>query len=357
VNAGTPSTRPADRTAPRPVARRRFVLVALVFPLVVVLAAAAAQVLLIPDLTATVPTHWGPGGVVDGWGPAWTFPAITAGIGSGVVALLAAIGLSGVGQADGNGPGQRLRFLAASTVFTGVFLAICLSVSGAGDENLGPHLVVGLLTGAALGGLAAWWVYRVTWDVEGEDAPIRPAAAPLAQGADTTWFRRVGLGKVTWIINGAVVALCAVIVVVAVVDARRNPVGAAFTLWVSCGVAALVLLMVPTLTSVTVRVDASGLSIRGLLGFPRLSAKTQDIERAEVLPVSAMGQFGGWGWRYSPGSGWGVIMRSGEAVQVTRTNGSSLTVTVDDAVSAAALLNAYVQRAGASGAPGAPEPS
>ncbi|WP_158588269.1 DUF1648 domain-containing protein [Galactobacter valiniphilus] len=355
MNARTPS--PA-RTAPRGVARRRYVLVALVAPVALLLIVAATQLLLIPDLGATVPTHWGPNGVVDGWGPAWTAPALTAGIGVGTVVLVGGLGLSGLGQASGTGAGQKLRFLAAITVWSAVFLAGCLGTTGVGmdadGQELGPRLLIGMLGGAALGGLAAWWAYRVTWDVAGDRPAVEPIPAILSDGAPATWERTVAMSRGMWAILAGVVLITVGIVFLGSTTTEPRPLEDPRFWWTAAGLAALLLAIGLTTSSARVRVDASGLTVRGTIGLPRMSVAAEQVEKAEVLPVSAVGQFGGWGWRYFPGSGWGVIMKSGEALVVTKKNGGSLTVTVDDAARAASLLGAYAERAGAAGAPGGP---
>lgn len=340
------------RTAPRPIARRRYVVVALVAPLLLLLLVAGVQLLLIPDLGATVPTHWGSKGV-DGWGPAWTFPVMTAAVGGGCVLLLGLLGLSGVGTPTGTGPGQRLRFLAATTVWMAVFFA-CLFGLLPGDENLEPHLLIGLLGGAALGGLAAWWAYRVTWDVAADQPPVEPAPAALSHGEPTTWERTVTMSRSLWAILAGVVLITVGIVFLGSTTTEPRPLEDPRFWWTAAGLAALLLAIGLTTSSARVRVDAFGLTVRGTIGLPRMSVAAAQVEKAEVLPVSAVGQFGGWGWRYFPGSGWGVIMKSGEALVVTKKNGGSLTVTVDDAARAASLLGAYAERAGAAGAPGGP---
>lgn len=58
-----------------------------------------------------------------------------------------------------------------------------------------------------------------------------------------------------------------------------------------------------------------------------------------------MGEFGGWGLRWAPGGGFGVVLRSGPGIRITRTNGKTFSVTVDDAETGAALLTALAARA------------
>ena len=57
-----------------------------------------------------------------------------------------------------------------------------------------------------------------------------------------------------------------------------------------------------------------------------------------------MAEFGGWGYRVGRGGRVGVVLRTGEALQVQRTGGRAFVVTVDDAATGAALLNTLAAR-------------
>ncbi|GAA3029785.1 hypothetical protein GCM10020000_03060 [Streptomyces olivoverticillatus] len=56
-----------------------------------------------------------------------------------------------------------------------------------------------------------------------------------------------------------------------------------------------------------------------------------------------MRDFGGWGYRARPGAS-GIVLRSGDAISARLTTGSEFVVTVDDAATAAALLNTLADR-------------
>lgn len=60
------------------------------------------------------------------------------------------------------------------------------------------------------------------------------------------------------------------------------------------------------------------------------------------MTVNPMGDFGGWGLRLSVDGRVGVVLRTGEALQITRRKGRPFVVTVDDAETAAAVLSAQV---------------
>ena len=64
-----------------------------------------------------------------------------------------------------------------------------------------------------------------------------------------------------------------------------------------------------------------------------------------MVDVSPFAEFGGWGYRVGRGGRVGIVLRSGPALQVERTGGRSLVVTVDDAATGAALLNTLAARA------------
>ena len=88
-------------------ARRRYVVVGIVAPLVITAIAVVLMLAWFSEVPATVATHWSGGGEPDGFAPAWTVPLFTAALGAGLTALLAAMVL--VPSRNGEwGPTQRL---------------------------------------------------------------------------------------------------------------------------------------------------------------------------------------------------------------------------------------------------------
>lgn len=115
--------------------------------------------------------------------------------------------------------------------------------------------------------------------------------------------------------------------------------------WWLLGLAAfLVLLMVATF-AVRVVVDPTGLRVAGPLGWPRVRVPIEEVEAVATAEVSALREFGGWGYRVAfsgPLVGAkGFVLRSGPAIVVTRRSGRVELVVVDDAATGAALLEAY----------------
>ncbi len=148
------------------------------------------------------------------------------------------------------------------------------------------------------------------------------------------------------ILVGAIALLVLMTLVTALTSGGAAPPWAVVLL-----IAVTVLATVVVVSSIAfhVRVDDDGLSVTSVVGLPRVHIALADIARAEAVLVSPMGEFGGWGLRWAPGSGFGVVLRTGPGIRVTRTNGKIFTVTVDDAESGAALLDGLAARARAAG--------
>ncbi|WP_171162469.1 DUF1648 domain-containing protein [Streptomyces sp. I05A-00742] len=93
-----------------------------------------------------------------------------------------------------------------------------------------------------------------------------------------------------------------------------------------------------------VTVDRHGLTAVPLwTPRPRLRIGLDRVESADSRGISALREFGGWGYRARPGRS-GLVLRSGDALVIRLTTGSEFVVTVDEAATAAALLNALVDR-------------
>ncbi|QGQ19748.1 hypothetical protein GC089_11580 [Cellulomonas sp. JZ18] len=93
-----------------------------------------------------------------------------------------------------------------------------------------------------------------------------------------------------------------------------------------------------------VRVDAAGLTARSALGWPTLRVPLEEVEEARTVTVDPLADFGGWGYRVGAQGRVGVVLRRGEGLEVRRTGGRATVVTVDDAATAAALLNTLADR-------------
>ncbi len=117
-----------------------------------------------------------------------------------------------------------------------------------------------------------------------------------------------------------------------------------FTLGPFAGLPLVVVgLVLLTFSRTNVTVDRRGLTVAGLLPWPRVQVPLERIDAATSRDVNAMADYGGWGYRVRP-TGSGVIFRSGEALVARLENGRDFAVTVDDSATGAALLNTLVDR-------------
>lgn len=336
----------STRTAPARDALRRYRWVALYLPVGAAVVIAAIQATVIDDLTATVGTHFRLDGTADGWGPAWTYPAMMLGVGGGTSALLAGLCLLGYKGIGTSGKPARLRTMAGISLGGAVFLLMTMGILATPSVGIGANVLVveGLAVIPAV--LLGWLAYRFTFDVPSEGGePTQPAPVALAVDERAVWTRKTSMGKVgLWINIGATVLMVACLALAAWAEISEDGrIG-----WVTWLMLILTLAMaggLPAFTSALVRVDAGGFSVRSTMGWPKIRIPLEQIDKVEIVDVNPMGDFGGWGWRQGLGSGKGVVFRTGEGLRITRTNGKLLTVTVDDAATAVALLEGLRSRA------------
>ncbi|WP_127130635.1 DUF1648 domain-containing protein [Georgenia sp. SYP-B2076] len=327
----------ADTTrAPLP-HRARAWLFGVVVPAAVIAAGWGLVLRWVPRLPEQVALHWGVGGV-DRVGPVREL-FITTGVISGTSFVVLAVLSLTVGRTALT----RRMVLALATgtavYFTGILVAQAAAQLGLDDPHRAavPDLGLALATAAAvLAGFAAGLL-------AGAD-PERPTTAPVPDGASratlgaherAVWAHRVSAGhrvqRWAWALGALYVAL-------------GIALGVAAESWFVFVIFVAVLPPVLTMFVWDVRVDASGLTAKGALGWPRQHVPSAEIERAEVTEVRPFRQFGGWGLRISLDGTVGVVVRAGEAIAVHRTGGRRFVVTVDDAATGAALLNTFAER-------------
>src|SRR5262245_5350126 len=102
---------------------RRFVLVAVVLPLVLTAAAIAVQLIVMPRLPDPVAVHWNAKGVADGFAAPWLYPVMTLLIAGGLPLLLALTSLPGLRRGHG---GPTYRFMGATALGLSAFGAVLL---------------------------------------------------------------------------------------------------------------------------------------------------------------------------------------------------------------------------------------
>lgn len=332
------TAQPADRSDH---VLRRFLLAALWLPVALVALGVAVQLVLLPQMPETIAIHWNGAGVADGFAPAWTQPLMTVVFGLGIPALIAFTSLPGLRRGERGATYRLMGATAAATsalmtvLFTWTFVA---QVDGA-VPAVWPALIASFGT-AIVVGVIAWFVQpNEAWHTSHPQP-----AAPLDIADDE---------RVAWLRTASMAPAAAIGITVAVLGVVACTIGAwvagadVAIVWALIAVTAVTLSLAAATVAFHVRVDGGGLRVTSVLGIPRFHDPLSDVESAARVEVNPMGEFGGWGLRLSTGRRFGVVLRSGEAIEVLRRSGKRFVVTVDDAATGAALLEALVARAAA----------
>ncbi|CAD5138526.1 conserved membrane protein of unknown function [Microbacterium sp. Nx66] len=320
-------------------ARRAFVLVASVLPVLIVAISALVLMTWLPSFPADVAIHWGVDGA-DGFGPATTYLWVLLGVGLGIPVLLTITTLVAVGAHWG----ATARLLGATAAGMSAFAAVICLGSLAIQRDLPPAGdvpgiagVMGLAFAALLGvGAMAWFVQPRVRAIPG--AALTPRHdVRVGEGERVVW---VGT---TTMPTGALVFLLLVLLglvaLAVIMVVTRTPMA-----WVSALVALVVGFALAATTSFRVRVTPDGIDARAVIGWPRRTIPVAEIVSVRAVRISPFGEFGGWGWRLAPDGRSGIVMRQGPAIEVHRRDHGPFVITIDGAEEAAALLQTYVDR-------------
>lgn len=209
-----------------------------------------------------------------------------------------------------------------------------LDAGRTGGLRLWPVLALGLVAG--LGSAVAGWF------LQPGQAPDRAhGIVPLDLMRDerAVWMRTTSL---PW---PAVAPLIAVLVIMSarVVTSGlvRHRIGAA-EFFAAVALALLALLV--TTATLRVSVGEDGLRVRSVCGLPRFRVPLDDVASVTVVTERSLGGLGGWGIR-ALGGRVRIIMGPHTGIRADRRSGGYLLVTVDDAATGAALLEALAARA------------
>ena len=329
-------------------ARRLFVIVAIVVPLVVTAIGVLLQLVWLRELPDPIAVHWNATGHADGFGSPWTIVVLTVVLGVGLTALLAIPVLIASRQGEW---GLTMRLLGAASAGLSVYLVVLTTWSvgmqrGLADAQDAPSIVPALIaaTGAgAVVGLAAWFVQPGVASSGGRAATAAdPGTLALAAGERVAWMRTATMPAAGMLVlSGATIAsACAALWM----GLTGNGLWIAFAfLAIALGIAAC------SMSVFRIRVSEDGLLVRSALGFPRYRVPLDAVGAVTVTHVDPMTQFGGWGIRLGLDGRLGVVLRRGDAIQIERAGTRTLVVTVDDAATGAALLKALAARAHAAG--------
>jgi hypothetical protein len=320
----------------------RILIVALVATLVLTLAVLAITFTIASTLPSSVAVHWNSAGVVDGHGSPYSFPILIAVFCLPLDAIFGAIAVLSSHRAPVT---VMTKILAVVGLFITVLLAVILGGTlvvqqGHGSQAQLPIVWVPIGFGvAAIVSVGAWFVLPKAVKVPRGGGTV---IAPVALGAQerASWIRSATApAALTWGVVGFMVLITVILLFSVYEKGGAN--------WPVVFIPVVIFLIVLSSFAWTIRVDARGVRMRSSLGIPTINVPLANIESAEVVDVQAISQYGGFGVRYGLNGRFGVILRSGEALEILRHNRRSVVVTVDDAASAAALINGLVQRAGA----------
>lgn len=302
-------------------------------PFVLAWAAVLATFAALRDrLPDPVATHIGPGGQADGFTGLGAFLPVAT-----TLLLLPGLIASAVAYCSRTALGGQ-RMLVATGYGTAAMLGydiIALLGANAGAVRAAQvgfplwHLAVSFAVAGAVG--SAGWLLAGRDAAPADESDAAAAAGPrlpLAKGETAVWTRSVG--SPVLVVVGAGITLLGVVLTV-VMDV---PVESAL---IAAGLISL------ALSRCRVTVDRRGLSVAPWFApRPRMRIPLERIAQATSREARALG-LGGWGYRLQPGRS-ALVLRSGDALFLRLVTGKEFVVTVDDAATAAALLNTLVER-------------
>jgi len=290
------------------------------------------------DLPDRIAIHWNAAGVADDYTGFWGVVLPILGL---AAVLAAAFSLSAVNLGD-EAPPARGRLLVAASIgtttalTTAIVALVGLQRGGAptpGIHQIGQWLLIGIGFGAALGVLAFLVAPKSVRVEPGDDQALEPIELSPQERAVWTGVAAPSRRFALLYAGVTVVALG-----VAILAVTRQP-GAIVVAFVP-----LLIVLSTTVLRWRVTVSRNGFSARGALGVPHFHIALSDVESARSVRVDAFSEFGGWGLRWGAGRT-GIILRSGDAIEIRRRHGRALVVTVADAATGVALLNGFLARA------------
>ena len=286
------------------------------------------------ELPDPIATHWGTDGTANG------FSSLNAVVRAMLIGgTMLVLGFGAITFWLGQSAWTR-RAGAAGTIWSALFVSTLTLGSLSMQRGLADARDAGGIDGVLLLAILGSLVPAIIVAAAVAGDPHQPTTEPidrfaprvdLAAGERVHW---IGVAQST---TAMLVGLAAVALVIALVALTH--------LWALLIVVLLLTTLVAVMSSVVVRIDEGGVTIRSSLGWPRTRIPLDEIVRADVTMVRPLRDFGGWGWRVGRAGRIGVVLRAGEALLVERTGDRSVVVTVDNAGVAAGLVNALADRA------------
>lgn len=274
----------------------------------------------LPDPVAT---HWGAGGQPDGaTSKTWlcVLPLALVALGLLISLLM---------RRDGRPSAESFALvglLGGMAVWTSISIVLLNHGADSWEEadSFDIWQIVGLVVIAGLTGWVGYllgrkWYPPVTYEVE-----VEPPILEIGDDERPTW-------------TGTVSAWWPLYLLV--------PIGVVFLFlpgWLKW-LAPLYFVLALVFSRVSVVVDDVGLRVRlaGVVTVRKIGLG--EVARARPIDLEPS-EWGGWGYRMVPG-GSAVVLRRGDAIEVTLRSDRRFAVTVDDAATGAATLNGLVARA------------
>jgi hypothetical protein len=313
------------------------ILLLITLPALLAAAASVIGMVLTPDLPEPMAVHWGIDGSVDRLGGLDSYIVMVA-----LLVPLFVAGVLGFSFSPLRTGTSRLfvRTVIGLSIWFGVFISVSMFLGVQTQRNITDasavpvsSVVVPLLIGFGVALAAAAIGVLVAPRVPEATRPSGDAIAlELHEGEQVYWSKTAHSPRgVIAIPIGATLLIVVLFTIVGV------------PAWLSILVA-LVLASLCTMLAWRVVIDRRGLTVTGLFGFPRFHVPLEHVVAATVADVKAMREFGGWGIRVGRSGAWGIVARSGEAIEVERKRGAPFVVTVDDAATGAGLLTSLARR-------------
>lgn len=338
-------------------AKRAALIVGTALPLLILLVSTVLQLAWLPRMPNPAAVHWGPSGLPDGFGSPWQ----NLGLFVGVNVIMLALPLVGRFQASRPSTGLPKATWASGSRFLPAFvlgMTVSMQAQGIGsslvqldaadarDTGSTLWVLIGGFAGGTIVGLVAFLLQPM---LQLDPEAGEPAAEPLPlSGAE----RAVWVGEVTpsrtmsWVVTSTIVMLVALSVWMFTIEAVAG--------WITLGTLVFCAALMLMCMRFSVRIGAQGFEAKSMIGFPVFRVPAEDVASVVTAEINPLGEFGGWGLRFS-GNRTGIVPRSGEGIVITKRDGRVLVATLAGAEEAAAVLSAAAASASTPRAVPAPD--
>ena len=274
------------------------------------------------EMPDPVATHWGATGIPDSHLPKAGLPLLIVG--------MVAVGLlsTSLFRIEGRPTAEAVAIVG---LMGGLGLSLMASVvilnSGAETWDRAanfslPHLLAALFA-ASVGGWGGYLLGKRWYPLSAAEPAASSPVMHIRPGESVTW---VGSSTVVWPYVLLGIAALAFL---------------ALPGWLK-GFAVLFVVLAFLFSRVIVLISNDGLQIRLGGGLKVKTVRLGKIRSARPIDLEPAA-WGGWGWRIIP-SGTAIVLRRGDAIEITYKSGRRFAVTVDDAATGSSVLSGLVAR-------------